>query len=153
MYLWPVIFLPWFAQNFVCRSKNKPSTTVPSGRPGVLRFMGSQRVRHDWATELTDGLIISFSTLKIDAHVLLSTSSNSSYSESFQYDIMLSIRLHFLLFLKPHPVFKLYLCSTLKFKRSFRNLIFLTINKVGMIVHFIEILQKTNKQNQELLFS
>ena len=23
-----------------------------SGRPGVLRFMGSQRVRHDWATEL-----------------------------------------------------------------------------------------------------
>ena len=22
-------------------------------RPGVLRFMGSQRVRHDWATELT----------------------------------------------------------------------------------------------------
>jgi len=25
-----------------------------TGRPGVLRFMGSQRVRHDWATELTD---------------------------------------------------------------------------------------------------
>ena len=24
-----------------------------TGRPGVLRFMGSQRVRHDWATELT----------------------------------------------------------------------------------------------------
>ena len=23
-----------------------------SGRPGVLQFMGSQRVRHDWATEL-----------------------------------------------------------------------------------------------------
>ena len=23
-----------------------------SGRPGMLRFMGSQRVRHDWATEL-----------------------------------------------------------------------------------------------------
>ena len=23
-----------------------------SGRPGVLRFMGSQRARHDWATEL-----------------------------------------------------------------------------------------------------
>ena len=23
-----------------------------TGRPGVLRFMGSQRVRHDWATEL-----------------------------------------------------------------------------------------------------
>ena len=24
-----------------------------TGRPGVLRFMGSQRVRHDWATKLT----------------------------------------------------------------------------------------------------
>ena len=23
-----------------------------TGRPGVMRFMGSQRVRHDWATEL-----------------------------------------------------------------------------------------------------
>ena len=27
-----------------------------TGRPGVLRFMGSQRVRHDWVTELTDWL-------------------------------------------------------------------------------------------------
>ena len=25
-----------------------------TGRPGVLRFIGSQRVGHDWATELTD---------------------------------------------------------------------------------------------------
>ena len=25
-----------------------------TGRPGVLRFMGSQRVRYDWATELTN---------------------------------------------------------------------------------------------------
>ena len=25
-----------------------------SGRPGVLQFMGSQKVRHDWATELND---------------------------------------------------------------------------------------------------
>ena len=24
-----------------------------TGRPGVLQFMGSERVRHDWATELT----------------------------------------------------------------------------------------------------
>ena len=24
-----------------------------TGRPGMLRFIGSQRVRHDWATELT----------------------------------------------------------------------------------------------------
>ena len=27
-----------------------------TGRPGVLRFMGLQRVGHDWATELTDSL-------------------------------------------------------------------------------------------------
>ena len=27
-----------------------------TGRPGVLRFTGSQRVGHDWATELTDWL-------------------------------------------------------------------------------------------------
>ena len=27
---------------------------VMDGRPGVLQFMGSQRVGHDWATELTD---------------------------------------------------------------------------------------------------
>ena len=25
-----------------------------TGRPGILQFMGSQRVRHDWVTELTD---------------------------------------------------------------------------------------------------
>ena len=27
-----------------------------TGRPGMLWFMGSQRVRHNWATDLTDGL-------------------------------------------------------------------------------------------------
>ena len=32
-----------------------------TGRPGVLRFMGSQRVGHDWATELnwTEGHLVS----------------------------------------------------------------------------------------------
>ena len=37
-----------------------------TGRPGVLRFMGSQRVGHDWATELkwTDGMkYVSFEDL------------------------------------------------------------------------------------------
>ena len=29
-----------------------------TGRPGVLRFMGSQRVRHDWATELNRLIIL-----------------------------------------------------------------------------------------------
>ena len=28
-----------------------------TGRPGVLRFMGSQRVGHDWATELSPRLV------------------------------------------------------------------------------------------------
>ena len=28
-----------------------------TGRPGVLRFMGPQRVGHDWATELKESLI------------------------------------------------------------------------------------------------
>ena len=34
------------------------------GRPGVLWFMGSQRVRHDWATELnwTDSIYIPFTS-------------------------------------------------------------------------------------------
>ena len=34
-----------------------------TGKPGVLQSMGSQRVRQDWATELTDWLVESFSTL------------------------------------------------------------------------------------------
>ena len=29
-----------------------------TGRPGVLRFMGSQRVRHDWATDLIWTLLL-----------------------------------------------------------------------------------------------
>ena len=31
-----------------------------TGRPGVLQFMGLQRVRHDWATELTWCFILGF---------------------------------------------------------------------------------------------
>ena len=34
-----------------------------TGRPGVLRFMGSQRVRHDWATEVNWTELISWSIL------------------------------------------------------------------------------------------
>ena len=38
-----------------------------TGRPGVLRFMGLQRVRHDWVTELnwTDNVLIKHDTYKI----------------------------------------------------------------------------------------
>jgi len=35
-----------------------------TGRPGVLRFMGSQRVGHDWATELNWTLVIDWFRLK-----------------------------------------------------------------------------------------
>ena len=33
-----------------------------TGRPGVLQFMGSQRVRHDWATELSSSFSITLPT-------------------------------------------------------------------------------------------
>ena len=35
-----------------------------TGRPGMLQFIGSQRVRHDWATELADWLGLSENTMK-----------------------------------------------------------------------------------------
>ena len=39
-----------------------------TGRPGVLQFMGSQRVGHDWATELnwTDGFLCYAKAFKFD---------------------------------------------------------------------------------------
>ena len=37
-----------------------------TGKPGVQRFMGSQRVRHDWATELT-GWLTHFGDLRSTA--------------------------------------------------------------------------------------
>ena len=36
-----------------------------TGRPGVLRFMGSQRVRHDWATELKAKFIFKWEILPL----------------------------------------------------------------------------------------
>ena len=44
-----------------------------TGRPGVLRFMGSQRVGHDWVTELTDIYVIS-------KNLLYSTGNSTQYS-------------------------------------------------------------------------
>ena len=42
-----------------------------TGRPGVLRFMGSQRVGHDWVTELnwTEGLKLNIQKSKIMASI------------------------------------------------------------------------------------
>ena len=45
-----------------------------TGRPGVLQFMGSQRVRHDWATELSwTGQKQSFILSFMPPHTFLST--------------------------------------------------------------------------------
>ena len=41
-----------------------------TGRPGVLRFMGSQRVGHDWATELTDHISDLFLILLVTQNTL-----------------------------------------------------------------------------------
>ena len=38
-----------------CESEWTPGVGRWTGRPGVLQFMGSQRVGHDWATELNCG--------------------------------------------------------------------------------------------------
>ena len=40
-----------------------------TGRPGVLRFMGSQRVRHDWATELNWAFMEYFFTALISIFI------------------------------------------------------------------------------------
>ena len=52
-----------------------------TGRPGVLRFMGLQRVGHDWATELTDWSkpkTLLLKPLKKNLNVNLTTFSNEN---------------------------------------------------------------------------
>ena len=44
-----------------------------TGRPGVLRFMGSQRVGHDWATEVN----------WTESHFFFGTHVSPSYSETY----------------------------------------------------------------------
>ena len=41
-----------------------------TGRPGVLWFMGSQRIRHDWVTELnwTEVLLLDLKTIYLQQH-------------------------------------------------------------------------------------
>ena len=49
-----------------------------TGRPGVLRFMGSQRVGHDWATELNwtelNGLVIFPTFFNLSLNMVIRTS-------------------------------------------------------------------------------
>ena len=47
-----------------------------AGRPGMLRFMGSQRVGHDWATELWMGSPWSSKSMVTDAKVRGSQAGN-----------------------------------------------------------------------------
>ena len=54
-----------------------------TGRPGVLQFMGSQRVRHNWATELkwwTQGSRFFASCYAISIPLLLAASTSESVS-------------------------------------------------------------------------
>ena len=83
-----------------------------TGRPGVLRFMGSQRVGHDWATELNWSsstyvapfkIFMNFTYLYIDSNFLSRKSyhllykvavysllSNPCISISFSYSVELA---------------------------------------------------------------
>ena len=65
-----------------------------TGRPGVLRFMGSQRVGHDWATELNFPSISVFSyELPLYIRLLKYWSLSFSISLSNEYSGLISIRI------------------------------------------------------------
>ena len=67
-----------------------------TGRPGVLRFMGSQRVGHDWATELNWAISASF--LPKQGHL----AATSPWVDSFEIKLDIwkeaSFLLHSLIF-------------------------------------------------------
>ena len=54
-----------------CESGWTPGVGDGQGRPGVLRFMGSRRVRHDWVNELnwTDAVSVLIITWIIHEHL------------------------------------------------------------------------------------
>ena len=47
-------------------SLSKLQELVMTGRPGMLRFMGSQRVRHDWVTELNNCYLCTIKILSLN---------------------------------------------------------------------------------------
>ena len=61
-----------------------------TGRPGVLRFMGLQRVGHDWATELKWTELIVYTSLyliwMLQGNYMVSDFQNSIKSRYFQQD-------------------------------------------------------------------
>ena len=59
-----------------------------TGRPGVLQSMGSHRVGHDWATELTDAVFIYWRVNTIKMSVLPKLSSRFSEIQSKPQQIL-----------------------------------------------------------------
>ena len=58
-----------------------------TGRPGMLRFMGSQRVGHDWATELNwlnSFIYINLFTFMVLAFMLFITCTRAIHAKSLQ---------------------------------------------------------------------
>ena len=50
-----------------------------TGRPGMLQFMGSQRVGHDWVTELNWTDCVPYPMLRADSHFRVSLDSHNHY--------------------------------------------------------------------------
>ena len=60
-----------------------------TGRPGVLQFMGSQRVGHDWWTELTDWLMVFISDFKNTVSYIVLHGPELTHSASQCHDKVL----------------------------------------------------------------
>ena len=108
-----------------------------TGRPGVLRFMGSQRVGHDWATELnwTEFDLTSLKVIVI-ASLLLKSLKTLNY---------LKFLLHLFLFYAPlsktisGPVSYLTVASTSPLSFSVRLCLFRFIHIIACWTFFGEI--------------
>ena len=64
-----------------------------TGRPGVLRFMGSQRVRHDWATELNWTELVNISAPPLMLYILTCYLTLISTSLKFTHVFKLFMKL------------------------------------------------------------
>ena len=74
---------------------NSTQSWLWAGRPGVLRFMGSQRVRHDWATELnwTEHYSVSIiCRIHSFCREYVRNCKQESHKESVSKDCMLTLR-------------------------------------------------------------
>ena len=60
-----------------------------TGRPGMLRFMGSERIRHDWATELKCLLHTEHSAFPSSTHYLI---YSSQYPRKRYYNVYFAIQ-------------------------------------------------------------